>query len=80
MDTVMWQRFESAGVCLSALGLYMPLEDGIVWWLAILLLFAPSRGLRKLHLLRVGDALLTAPLIGGRAVMPDWPGVTTSVS
>jgi hypothetical protein len=42
MDTISWQRLEGAGVCLSALMLFGFLGDGIVWWLAILLFFAPD--------------------------------------
>jgi Domain of unknown function (DUF4260) len=42
MDTIIWQRFEGAGVCAAALILFVFLGDGIVWWLAILLFFAPD--------------------------------------
>jgi hypothetical protein len=39
---IIWQRLEGGWVCLSALGLFVFLGDGIVWWLAILLFFAPD--------------------------------------
>jgi hypothetical protein len=42
MDTITWQRFEGAGVCLSALALFAFLGDGIAWWLATILFFAPD--------------------------------------
>lgn len=42
MDTIMWQRLEGAGVFLSALMLFALGDNGIVWWLAILLFFAPD--------------------------------------
>ncbi|MGL4237818.1 DUF4260 family protein [Tabrizicola sp.] len=42
MDTISWQRLEGAGVCLSALGLFVFLGDGIVWWQAAVVFFAPD--------------------------------------
>jgi hypothetical protein len=42
VDTITWQRLEGAGICVSALALYVQLGDGIVWFLAIFLFFAPD--------------------------------------
>jgi hypothetical protein len=42
MDTISWQRLEGACVCLSALVLFVFMGDGIAWWLAALLFFAPD--------------------------------------
>jgi Domain of unknown function (DUF4260) len=42
VDTITWQRLEGAGVCISALALYALLGEGIVWFLAIFLFFAPD--------------------------------------
>ncbi len=42
MNTIVWQRLEGAGLCLSAFGLFVLLGDRIAWWLAILLFFAPD--------------------------------------
>ena len=42
MDPIIWQRLEGAGLCLSALMLFALLGDGIIWWLALLLFFAPD--------------------------------------
>lgn len=41
MDTIIWQRLEGGCVFLSAVGLFLN-GDGIVWWLAIVLFFAPD--------------------------------------
>lgn len=42
MDTVLWQRIEGAAVFLAALILLLFMEHGIVWWLAVILFFAPD--------------------------------------
>lgn len=42
MDTVLWQRVEGAAVFVAALILFLNMESGIVWWLAIILFFAPD--------------------------------------
>jgi len=42
MDTIIWQRLEGAGVCLAALTVFAVLGEGVQWWLALLLFFAPD--------------------------------------
>src|SRR5690606_550047 len=42
MSTISWQRLEGACVCLSALVLFAFMGDGIAWWLAAILFFAPD--------------------------------------
>jgi hypothetical protein len=42
MDTISWQRWEGAGVCLSALALFLFMGNGIAWWMAAVLFFAPD--------------------------------------
>jgi Domain of unknown function (DUF4260) len=42
MDTVIWQRVEGGCVFFSATLLYLLIGDGIVWWLSIVLFFAPD--------------------------------------
>lgn len=42
MDTISWQRLEGGCVFLLALGLFVFHGGGLVWWLAILLFFAPD--------------------------------------
>ncbi len=42
MDTVVWQRVEGALVFLASCVLFLLFDDGILWWLAILLFFAPD--------------------------------------
>ncbi len=42
MNTIIWQRLEGACICLSALVLFVVLDDGIAWWLAVVLFLAPD--------------------------------------
>jgi hypothetical protein len=42
MGTIAWQRLEGAGVCLSTLVLFALMGDGVAWWLAVILFFAPD--------------------------------------
>jgi hypothetical protein len=42
MDTISWQRLEGAFVCIAALVLFVVLGDGVAWWLAAILFFAPD--------------------------------------
>ncbi len=42
MDTISWQQFEGAFVCVSALVRFAFSGDGIAWWLAAVLFFAPD--------------------------------------
>lgn len=42
MDTIAWQRLEGVGVFLSALVLFAFMGEGITWWLALVLFFAPD--------------------------------------
>lgn len=42
MDTVSWQRLEGALVCIAALVLFVLLGDGVAWWQAAILFFAPD--------------------------------------
>jgi Domain of unknown function (DUF4260) len=42
MNTIIWQRFEGAGVCAAALILFVFLGDGVAWWLPAVLFFAPD--------------------------------------
>lgn len=41
MATIMWQRLAEAGDCLTALPMFVFLEE-VDWWLAALLFFAPD--------------------------------------
>lgn len=45
MNTIIWQRLEGACVGLSALALFAFMGDGIAWWLAAILFFAPDLSL-----------------------------------
>lgn len=42
MDTISWQRLEGACVCLLALVLFVLMGGDIIWWLAVILFFAPD--------------------------------------
>lgn len=42
VDTTTWQRIEGAVVFLAGAALFVTLDDGIAWWLAILLFFCPD--------------------------------------
>lgn len=42
MDTVAWQRIEGGAVFVAAIALFPFMDDGMNWWLALLLFFAPD--------------------------------------
>ncbi|MGR3464170.1 DUF4260 domain-containing protein [Limimaricola sp.] len=42
MTMIGWQRLEGAVVFCAALVLFAYLDDGVAWWLAVILFFAPD--------------------------------------
>ncbi len=55
---ITWQKIEGALVFLIALAVFIPLDTGISWWLALLVFFAPDLSFAGYALgNRVGSAL-----------------------
>lgn len=83
MGTVAWQRVEGAVVFVAALILYLFMDVGVVWWLAVILFFAPDVSFagyvfgpkvgavayNLVHVYAFGAALLAAGAITGLVVV-----------
>ena len=82
-DTVTWQRIEGALVFAVALVIFLHMDDGLSWWVALALFFAPdisfaayalgprvgAAGYNLAHLYGLGTAVVALGLLQGSGVM-----------